>query len=75
MAKRVHAQREVARFLPKRLAKTLPDGSVEEVDLVYKLFHDIAPRFVERAAAGKGGGYTRIIKKISRPRRQCTLWP
>jgi len=62
LARRMHAQREVASFLPNRMARTLPDGSIEEVDLVYKLFHEIAPRFLERVKANKGGGYTRIIK-------------
>ena len=66
VARRVHAQRTVAEFLPRRLVKSLPDGSMEEVDLVHKLFHDIAPRYLDRIKAGKGGGYTRIIKKINR---------
>ncbi len=66
VARRVHAQRQVATFLPRYLAKTLPDGTVEEEDLIYKLFHEIAPRYLERAQAGKGGGYTRIIKKVNR---------
>jgi large subunit ribosomal protein L17 len=62
LARRVHAQRLVARFLPRNVAKQGPDGELIEVDLVYKLFHDIAPRYMERVAAGKGGGYTRIVK-------------
>ncbi|MDH5491443.1 MAG: 50S ribosomal protein L17 [Myxococcales bacterium] len=64
VARRVHAQRQVARFLPKRLARTTPEGDVEEVDLVHKLFHEIGPRYLERIKAleGQGGGYTRIIK-------------
>lgn len=62
LARRLHARREVARFLPKQLAKTNPDGTVEQVDLLHKLFTDIAPRYVERAKDNKGGGYTRIIK-------------
>ncbi len=62
VARRVAAQREVASFLPKRMAKTHSDGSIEEVDLVHKLFHEIAPRYIERVKANKGGGYTRIIK-------------
>ena len=62
LARRMAAQRDVASFLPNRLARTLPDGSVEEVDLIYKLFHDIAPRYLARVKANKGGGYTRIIK-------------
>jgi large subunit ribosomal protein L17 len=66
IARRVHAQREVAKFLPKKLARTLPDGTIEEVDLVHKLFHEIAPRYAERVKEGKGGGYTRSIKMLNR---------
>ena len=62
LSRRLHARRQVARFLPKQLAKTNPDGTVEEVDLIHKLFTDIAPRYLERAKADKGGGYTRVIK-------------
>ena len=62
LARRLHARRQVARFLPKQLAKTNPDGTVEEVDLIHKLFTDIAPRYMDRAKENKGGGYTRIIK-------------
>lgn len=62
LARRVHAQRLVARFLPRYVAKQGADGEIEEVDLVYKLFHEIAPRYMERVKAGKGGGYTRIVK-------------
>jgi large subunit ribosomal protein L17 len=66
VARRVHAQRTVAKFLPKRLAKTVDQNTIEEVDLVHKLFHEIAPRFMDRVQAGKGGGYTRITKKLNR---------
>jgi large subunit ribosomal protein L17 len=62
LARRLHARRQVARFLPKQLAKTNPDGTVEEVDLLHKLFTEIAPRYIERAKDNKGGGYTRVIK-------------
>lgn len=62
LARRLHARRQVARFLPKQLAKTNPDGTIEEVDLIHKLFTDIAPRYLARAKENKGGGYTRIIK-------------
>jgi large subunit ribosomal protein L17 len=62
LARRVHAQRLVARFLPRYVSKQGADGEVQEVDLVYKLFHEIAPRYMERVKAGKGGGYTRIVK-------------
>jgi large subunit ribosomal protein L17 len=65
-ARRMHAQRLVAEFLPRHVSRTLKDGTVEEIDLVYKLFHEIAPRYMERVNAGKGGGYTRIVKKIAR---------
>ena len=66
LARRLHAQRGVAEFLPRQLAKTLPSGETEEVDLIYRLFNEIAPRYIERVKAGKGGGYTRIIKKGNR---------
>ena len=39
LARRMHAQRLVARFLPRNVAKQLPNGDLEEIDLVYKLFH------------------------------------
>ena len=32
------------------------------MDLIHKLFTELAPRYLERAKADKGGGYTRIIK-------------
>ena len=66
IARRLHAQRGVASFLPRRLAKTLKDGTVEEVDLIHKLFSEIAPRYAQRVKDGKGGGYTRIIKVANR---------
>lgn len=59
---RIHAQREVAKFLPRKMTKTLDDETVEDVDLIHKLFHEVAPRYVERAKEQKGGGYTRIVK-------------
>ena len=62
LARRVHAQRVVAKFLPRNVAKQNAEGELEEVDLIYKLFHEIAPRYMERVKAGKGGGYTRIVK-------------
>jgi large subunit ribosomal protein L17 len=63
VGRRVHAERLVARFLPKRCVRTLPGGETEEVDIVRKLFQDLAPRYLSRVQAGRGGGYTRIIKK------------
>jgi large subunit ribosomal protein L17 len=62
LARRLHARREVARFLPKQLVKTNSDGTIEEVDLIHKLFNEIAPRYMARVQANKGGGYTRIVK-------------
>jgi len=66
MSHRVHAQRLVAKFLPKKGTITKSDGTSVEVDLVHKLFHDIAPRFLARAKEDKGGGYTRVIKLTQR---------
>lgn len=61
---RLSARRQVAAYLPHRGTRTLADGSTEEVDLVKKLFEELAPRFVARvkASAGAGGGYTRMLK-------------
>lgn len=66
LASRIHAQREVAKFLPKKLTRTLGGDVVEDVDMIHKLFHEVAPRYLERAKAGKGGGYTRIVKLQNR---------
>lgn len=66
IASRVHAQRLVASFLPKTGTVTEPGGATREVDLVHKLFHDIAPRFAARVKENKGGGYTRVIKLTER---------
>lgn len=66
IAHRVHAQRLVASFLPKHGTVTRSDGTSEEIDLVHKLFHDIAPRFLARVKENKGGGYTRVIKLTER---------
>ena len=66
IARRLAAQREVMKILPLKLVKTNKDGSTEEVNLLNKLFEEIAPRYLSRVKEGKGGGYTRIIKKINR---------
>ncbi|MCL4267568.1 MAG: 50S ribosomal protein L17 [Anaerolineae bacterium] len=53
----VHARRlAAARIARYRLVKD-DDGNVEEVDVVKKLFDDVAPRFMDRS-----GGYTRLVK-------------
>jgi large subunit ribosomal protein L17 len=62
LARRVHAQRLVGTFLPRKLTKTVEGGETVDVDIIFKLFHEIAPRYMERVKAGKGGGYTRIVK-------------
>lgn len=65
---RLHARRQMLKFLyPVTSSNTTrPDGVVvtsnkrkdkKEVDLVAKLFDEIAPKY-----AGRNGGYTRIVK-------------
>jgi large subunit ribosomal protein L17 len=66
VARRLHVQRQMAAYLPFKVVRTLPDGTSEEVNLVQKLFEGIAPRYLDRVKAGKGGGYTRIIKELNR---------
>lgn len=66
IAARLHAQRQVMRILPLKLARTLPDGTIEEVNLLNKLFEEIAPKYLPRVKEGKGGGYTRILKMMNR---------
>lgn len=55
-ARRLAAQRQIARFL-RRFAVVQRDGESKKVDLVEKVFVELARRFENRA-----GGYTRIIK-------------
>ncbi|MCA9948421.1 MAG: 50S ribosomal protein L17 [Anaerolineales bacterium] len=61
-ANEVHARRLAAARLPK--SRTVEDegGYFEEVDVVQKLFNDIAPRYADR-----NGGYTRLVKIGKRP--------
>jgi large subunit ribosomal protein L17 len=66
MARRLHVQRQMAAYLPLKVSRTLADGTIEHVNLVSKLFEQIAPRYLDRVKQGKGGGYTRIIKEINR---------
>lgn len=56
-ADEVHARRLAAARLPQ--LRTVEDdaGEYEDVDVVKKLFNEIAPRYMDRP-----GGYTRIIK-------------
>jgi large subunit ribosomal protein L17 len=55
-ARRLAAQRQVGRFL-RRFAVVGDNGAGKKVDLIEKVFVDLARRFQDRP-----GGYTRIIK-------------
>jgi large subunit ribosomal protein L17 len=55
-SRRLAAKRQVASFLQRFGTATSPEGTVT-VDLVEKVFVDLAKRF-----EGRPGGYTRIIK-------------
>jgi large subunit ribosomal protein L17 len=55
-AVRLAAQRHVGRFL-RRFASVTSNGKEQKVDLVEKVFVDLAKRFEKRP-----GGYTRIVK-------------
>lgn len=57
-ARRLHATRLVGSFISRFGTRTLPGGELEKIDLVEKVFTDLAKRF-----EGRAGGYTRIIKK------------
>jgi len=56
-ARRLHATRLVASFIPRFGVKVEKGGETKKVDLVEKVFVDLAKRYAERP-----GGYTRIIK-------------
>lgn len=58
----VHARRLAAARVARIREFEDEDGYLEEVDVIKKLFDDIAPRFAER-----NGGYTRMIKVGKRP--------
>jgi large subunit ribosomal protein L17 len=63
IAARVAARRLVSSYLPARkVTKTVSPEISERVDLVTKVFETLAPRYIARVKAGKGGGYTRITK-------------
>lgn len=61
-AKEVHARRLAAARLPKYRTVRNEDGESERVDVVRKLFDDVAPRYANRP-----GGYTRLVKVGKRP--------
>jgi large subunit ribosomal protein L17 len=56
-ARRLHATRLVGSFIGRFGTRTLPGGELEKIDLIEKVFTDLARRF-----EGRPGGYTRIIK-------------
>lgn len=58
----VHARRLAASRLPKTRVIEDEDGYFDEVNVIQKLFEDIAPRFSDRP-----GGYTRMVKIGKRP--------
>lgn len=60
-ARRQAAQQQVARFLQRFAVVTESEESSKKVDLIEKVFVDLAKRFQDRP-----GGYTRIIKKGNR---------
>ncbi len=56
-ALRLHATRLVSSFIQRFGVRTNPGGEHEKIDLVEKLFTDLARRF-----EGRPGGFTRTIK-------------
>lgn len=56
-ASEVHARRLAAGRIARYRTIEDEDGNVEEIDVVRKLFDDVAPRFMDRP-----GGYTRLVK-------------
>jgi large subunit ribosomal protein L17 len=61
-ANEVYARRLVASRVARIREFEDENGYLEEVDVVQKLFSEIAPRYAER-----NGGYTRMIKIGKRP--------
>lgn len=61
-AAEVHARRQAANRVTRFRPVEDEDGDVEDIDVVQKLFSDIAPRY-----AGRNGGYTRMVKIGKRP--------
>ena len=56
-ASEVHARRLAAARLPRFRTTEDGEGDAEKIDVVQRLFNDVAPRYMERP-----GGYTRMIK-------------
>ena len=58
----IHARRIAAARLPGIRTTEAEDGTFENIDVVRKLFDEIAPRYATRP-----GGYTRLVKIGRRP--------
>lgn len=58
----VHARRLAASRLPRYRTVKNESGKAEQIDVIRKLFSDVAPRFTDRP-----GGYTRMVKIGKRP--------
>lgn len=58
----VHARRQAANKVTRFRTIEDDDGDYSDIDVVQKLFSDIAPRYAER-----NGGYTRMVKLGKRP--------
>lgn len=56
-AQAIHARRLIAARIARFRQAEDEDGATEDVDVVKKLFDDIAPRYANRP-----GGYTRMVK-------------
>ena len=56
-ASEVHARRLAAARLPRYRNIEHEDGEIETVDVVRRLFNDVAPQY-----SGRPGGYTRMFK-------------
>jgi large subunit ribosomal protein L17 len=56
-ARRLAAERQVSSYIPRFMVRIEKGGEAKRVDIVEKIFLDLAKRFSERP-----GGYTRIIK-------------
>lgn len=61
-SKEVHARRLAAARVARYRTVEDENGYLEEVDVVKRLFNEVAPRYAERP-----GGYTRMIKIGKRP--------
>jgi large subunit ribosomal protein L17 len=61
-AAELHARRLASARIAKFKTYEDDEGEIYDVDVVHKLFNEIAPRYVDRP-----GGYTRLVKIGKRP--------